>query len=75
MSFPRYSKYKNSGVEWIGEIPEHWTVIKGRRLFAQKRDPGLPSDEQLSATQKYGVVPQKLFMEIEDQKVTLALRS
>lgn len=25
----RYSKYKDSGIEWIGEIPEHWEV---RRL-------------------------------------------
>ena len=23
-----YLKYKNSGVEWIGEIPEHWEVTK-----------------------------------------------
>lgn len=73
MSFPRYSRYKDSGVEWIGQVPEHWDVVAGRRLFQQKREPGLPSDEQLSATQKYGVVPQKLFMEMQDQKVTLAL--
>ena len=24
----RYPKYKNSGVGWIGEIPEHWKVVK-----------------------------------------------
>ena len=24
MSFPRYPKYKDSGVEWLGEVPEHW---------------------------------------------------
>ena len=24
MSFPRYPAYKDSGVEWLGEIPEHW---------------------------------------------------
>jgi type I restriction enzyme, S subunit len=29
MSFARYGKYKNSGVEWLGEIPQHWEV---RRL-------------------------------------------
>lgn len=23
-----YEKYKDSGVEWIGDIPEHWKVIK-----------------------------------------------
>ena len=22
----KYSKYKNSGVKWIGKIPEHWEV-------------------------------------------------
>ena len=29
MSFPRYPKYKDSGVEWLGDVPEHWEV---RRL-------------------------------------------
>ena len=28
MSFPRYPKYKDSGVEWLGEVPEHWTVMR-----------------------------------------------
>ncbi len=26
MTFPRYPKYKPSGVEWLGEVPEHWEV-------------------------------------------------
>ena len=26
MSFPKYPKYKDSGVEWLGEVPEHWDV-------------------------------------------------
>ena len=26
MSLPRYPKYKDSGVEWLGEVPEHWQV-------------------------------------------------
>lgn len=26
MSFPRYPNYKASGVEWLGEVPEGWTV-------------------------------------------------
>ena len=73
MSFPRYPKFKDSGAEWLGKVPEHWEVLKGRRLFSQERDPSQPTDQQLSATQKYGVIPQKIFMEMEDQKVTLAL--
>ena len=26
MSFPRYPNYKPSGVEWLGEVPEHWAI-------------------------------------------------
>lgn len=28
MSFPRYRQYKDSGVEWLGEVPEGWKVQK-----------------------------------------------
>ena len=28
MSFPRYPEYKDSGVEWLGEVPEHWEVVR-----------------------------------------------
>jgi len=28
MSFPRYPAYKDSGVEWLGEVPEHWNVMR-----------------------------------------------
>lgn len=29
----RYSEYKDSGVEWIGEIPSHWEVKKIKYIF------------------------------------------
>ena len=32
MSFPRYPKYKDSGVEWLGEVPEHWEVQRLKRI-------------------------------------------
>ncbi len=32
MSFPRYPKYKDSGVEWLGEVPEHWNVKQIRTI-------------------------------------------
>jgi len=28
----RYSAYKDSGVEWLGEIPEHWQAYKLKRV-------------------------------------------
>ena len=33
MSFPRYPKYKDSGVEWLGEVPEHWEVSGLKHLL------------------------------------------
>ena len=33
MSFPRYEHYKESGVEWLGEVPEHWGVKPLKRGF------------------------------------------
>ncbi|MBS8271070.1 restriction endonuclease subunit S [Halomonas litopenaei] len=27
MTFPKYPEYKDSGVEWLGEVPSHWTVV------------------------------------------------
>jgi type I restriction enzyme S subunit len=35
MSFPRYPAYKPSGVEWLGEVPEHWDALPLRRLIRE----------------------------------------
>lgn len=34
MSFPRYAEYKDSGVEWLGEVPAHWEVAPIKRAFS-----------------------------------------
>lgn len=73
MSFPKYPAYKDSGVEWLGEVPADWIVLDGRRLFTNIRNRANDEAEQLAATQAYGVMPQKQFMERQDQKVVLAL--
>lgn len=33
MSFARYPEYKDSGVEWLGEVPVHWDVCALKRLL------------------------------------------
>ncbi|MCJ8347609.1 restriction endonuclease subunit S, partial [bacterium] len=46
-------KMKDSGVEWLGEIPEHWNTIRLRYLFKiQKRIAGKLGYDVLSITQK-----------------------
>jgi len=33
----KYSAYKNSGVEWLGEIPEHWELKRFKHIFKEKK--------------------------------------
>ncbi len=33
MSFPRYPAYKHSGIEWLGDVPEHWEVVPVKRCL------------------------------------------
>jgi type I restriction enzyme, S subunit len=32
MSFPKYEAYKDSGVEWLGEVPDHWLMGAFKRM-------------------------------------------
>ena len=41
MSLPRYPKYKDSGVEWLGDVPEHWEA-KPLKALATMNDDVLP---------------------------------
>ena len=59
---------------WLGAIPTHWYLFDGKRLFSSRRESAREDDEQLAASQKYGVVPQNLMMELNDAKVMLALK-
>ncbi|MBC2679623.1 restriction endonuclease subunit S [Pseudomonas baltica] len=34
---PKYEKYIDSGEGWIGEIPDHWVVLRLKSLFCEKK--------------------------------------
>ncbi len=72
--YQAYPEYRDSGVEWLAEIPRTWQAYTGKRLFSSVRTPALSNDEQLAASQKYGVIPQTLMMQLNDSKVMLALK-
>lgn len=53
---------KNSGIEWVGDIPDNWVLIKGKYLFKQRYEKGNKKCLQLlSPTQNFGVIPQDLY--------------
>ncbi|CAN7554166.1 restriction endonuclease subunit S [Neorhizobium tomejilense] len=40
MSFPAYPTYRDSGVEWLGEVPTHWSVHRISELYREVVQPG-----------------------------------
>lgn len=51
-------KMKNSGVDWIGEIPEHWEVKRAKYLFTEVDEKSKDgSEELLSVSHMTGVTP------------------
>lgn len=56
---------KDSGIEWIGNIPTSWITNKGKYMFRQRSSKGNHIELQLlSPTQKFGVIPQSMFEEL-----------
>ncbi len=37
-SLKPYEKYKDSGVEWLGEIPAHWEIKRGKLIFISRKE-------------------------------------
>lgn len=43
MRYKRYERYKDSGVDWIGDIPEHWEIKKLKHVLKELVSGGTPS--------------------------------
>ena len=65
---------KDSGYKWIGEIPSHWKMVYAKQLFSQRKDRAFENDEQLTSSQKYGIISQSKFMEIEGRQVMQVIK-
>jgi len=55
----RYDKYKDSGIAWIGEIPEHWKVCKLSTLFFQHKQKNNDTQESNLLSLSYGNIKRK----------------
>lgn len=61
---------KDSGIEWVGQVPNNWKLKKGKYLFKQHNNRGnLKCLQLLSPSQKFGVIPQTLLEELTTQNV------
>ena len=52
---------KNSGIPWIGMVPEHWKLTRIKFLFNEISEKEHPEEPCLCSTQKYGVIPQSMY--------------
>jgi type I restriction enzyme S subunit len=53
-----YPEYKDSGVEWLGKIPQHWQIFPNRALFVEVNERNHPDESLLSVTIGHGVIQQ-----------------
>jgi len=59
MSFPRYPEYKDSGVEWLSQVPAHWQIEPCRAVFTERSDRNDPlvNEDYLSLMANVGIIP------------------
>jgi len=56
----RYDSYKDSGLEWVGEIPSGWRILKNKYFLNQEIEKSESGDEELlSVSEHNGIVPRK----------------
>ncbi|PNP96962.1 restriction endonuclease subunit S [Moraxella sp. RCAD0137] len=65
MEFSAYSEYKHSGVEWLGEVPKHWDVVRFGKIFDENKRKNLGMKETNVLSLSYGNIKEK---NIDDNK-------
>ena len=61
---PYSTGYKDSGVEWLGEVPRHWGILPGRSCFCEKKEANHALQVKTVLSLSYGQIvvkpPEKL---------------
>lgn len=56
MKYQKYPEYKESGIEWLGEVPKHWEIKPIKSLFSRTKRTGYKNETLLSVYREYGVI-------------------
>ena len=54
----RYDSYKDSGIQWLGEIPSHWEVKRIASYFTERKVKVSDKDYEPLSVTKNGIFPQ-----------------
>ena len=58
MEFPRYESYRDSGVDWLGEIPTDWNLQRLGAAFEERKEKVSDKDFPPLSVTKNGILPQ-----------------
>jgi len=61
---------KDSGVEWLGEVPAHWAIVRIGAVYSEAVEKGLAELPVLRVSIHYGVSDKELTEEESDRKIT-----
>ncbi|NMW20672.1 MAG: hypothetical protein HKK67_03375 [Chlorobiaceae bacterium] len=63
-----YPAYRDSGLPWLGKVPEHWIINPNRAIFREINDCGHEEAEMLSVTIKKGIIRQNTLLSGSSKK-------
>jgi type I restriction enzyme S subunit len=55
-AYPKYDGYKDSGVDWIGDVPADWRIEPGRQCLYENKDKNTGMKESTVLSLSYGRV-------------------
>lgn len=59
-------------ISWIEQMPANWKIIPSKYLFHNSDKRKCEGDQQLTASQKHGIITQQEYMERENSKIVFA---
>lgn len=65
-----YPEMKETGLPWLGRIPEHWQLERMKFILRERNERGFPDEPLLAATQTKGVVRKEEY----ENRTVLALK-
>ena len=65
------AEMKESGVEWVKQIPVNWEMLYPKALFIQRKERAKSDDKQLTASQQYGIMDQEEYMAMTGSRVVV----
>ena len=63
-----YPAMKDSGVPWLGRVPEHWDVVPNRAVFVEVNQRGYVDEQMLSVTITQGIIKQRELLDGSSKK-------